>query len=295
MRQSTIDKYTDLVIDLYVNHKMPLYKIAEENHVWDKTIKEILIKNNIKLRTRSESLSYPINPNYFEKIDSNEKSYFLGWLATDGFSNPITRVVGLSINEKDRKIIELFKRSIEAEVPIEIIKNSGFSSNYNMCRLRVSNGKISSDLHKLGISKNKSYELKFPILDEKYFYPFMRGAIEGDGEIRIVHGKNGKTIFSLCLSGTKDFLKGFTDYFGKMGIYFSVSKKRYKSRDGYYYRIFIQNKLNIIKILDKMYENHNGLFLDRKYNVYLKMKEFLKENPIKIQYITSKLKNTNFD
>ena len=79
-----------------------------------KNLKEILKKNNIIPRNKSiANRIYFCDDNYFEKIDSKDKAYFLGLLMADG--NKYKNTVRIELQEKDKSILELFKKYIEYE------------------------------------------------------------------------------------------------------------------------------------------------------------------------------------
>ena len=68
----------------------------------------ILKRNTVTTRNISEGLrKFKVNNDYFEKIDTKDKAYFLGLLIADGNNE----VVGfrLQLKESDKHILETFK------------------------------------------------------------------------------------------------------------------------------------------------------------------------------------------
>lgn len=53
---------------------------------------------------------YSLNESYFEKIDSEEKAYFLGFLFSDGSVSKYS--LNLSLAEVDKEILEKKSRKI---------------------------------------------------------------------------------------------------------------------------------------------------------------------------------------
>lgn len=60
-------------------------EIARRENTYTQKIIDFLKRNNIEIRGYSQSnAKYDINSNFFERIDSHEKAYFLGWMYSDG-------------------------------------------------------------------------------------------------------------------------------------------------------------------------------------------------------------------
>jgi transposase len=152
-------------------------------------------KGHSKGTTRNRKYFFDLN--FFEKIDTEEKAYWLGFLMADGYV-AYKGVISLALQEKDFNHIELFKKSINCE-NIPIIYNKKTKSY----RINISSIKMAEDLIKLGCIQKKSLILKFPNynkIPKQLIHHFMRGYFDGDGCIYI-----GK---SPCFSvlGTPEFL-----------------------------------------------------------------------------------------
>ena len=54
------------------------------------------------------------NQNFFSKIDSHDKAYFLGFLMADGYicTTPYNKQIGIGIQTKDKYILEYYKNLI---------------------------------------------------------------------------------------------------------------------------------------------------------------------------------------
>ena len=73
------------------------------------TITNLIRKNNIKTRDNSQcQQKYKINENIFEKIDTEEKAYWLGFLAGDGCVYRDT--LNLNLQVKDLEHLKKFKK-----------------------------------------------------------------------------------------------------------------------------------------------------------------------------------------
>lgn len=65
---------------------------------------------------------YTFNKDYFERIDSKDKAYFLGLLYADG-CNSISATQGqctivINLHEKDRSILDIFNKYIGSNKPL---------------------------------------------------------------------------------------------------------------------------------------------------------------------------------
>ena len=65
----------------------------------------------------------------------------------------------------------------------DVIQNSGFSNNTPMSRLVFNSKKMAYDFIDKGIIQRKSLVLKPPLIESKYFLPFILGYFDGDGSI----------------------------------------------------------------------------------------------------------------
>jgi hypothetical protein len=77
------------ICNKYKTGEYTLIKLANEYNVKYPTVSSILKVRKISLRKDISALhqKYTINQNYFDKIDTEEKAYFLGFLYADGYNN----------------------------------------------------------------------------------------------------------------------------------------------------------------------------------------------------------------
>lgn len=121
-----------------------------------------------------------IMDNMFSTVDTEEKAYLLGWVASDGHVSK--GGFAISIHHKDEAVLHLLKRVVSAD--LLIAKSNG---PFNpMVALRVSSKQISQDICSLlEISPGrKSDTVKFPKLSsEALSWAFLRGFFDGDGSV----------------------------------------------------------------------------------------------------------------
>ncbi len=133
-----------------------------------------------------------LNLDYFERIDSRNKAYFLGFIAADGAivrnKGSNVRTLTITIHSKDRHLLEKFKEEINSSKPIYSITYkskilSSYKLNVDHVRFTTSQRLFIENLENLGITSNKSLtmlDLLTSIPDE--FKPaFIIGYFDGDG------------------------------------------------------------------------------------------------------------------
>ena len=83
-----------------------------------KTIKRILLENNIPIR--NDNHSYKANYRIFENIDTPEKAYWLGFIAADGcvYVREKNATIRIAIKSSDKEHLEKFKKFMESDVKI---------------------------------------------------------------------------------------------------------------------------------------------------------------------------------
>jgi hypothetical protein len=110
------------------------------------------------------------------------------------------------------------------------------------------------DFVDFGIRQRKSLTVKMPKIDDKYFYHFLRGVIEGDGSI--IYHKN--RLIVTINSGSLEFLQAINNI---VGINSSIFKTNA------IYRIAYTGKY-AKTLCELIYKDSEGLRLKRKYDKY---------------------------
>lgn len=120
--QKILDKNRDFIINEYNNNNKSLKEIGNELQISPTTIKNFLIKNNIKIKNNSEChRQLKLNEHYFDKIDTLEKAYILGFICADGWVSNNSNVLGFTIHNKDKEVLHFIKEELESEAPIKNI------------------------------------------------------------------------------------------------------------------------------------------------------------------------------
>lgn len=153
-----------------------LASIASEYNVAPQTI-HTYIKEKTTLRYYTESsVIYKANEHFFENIDTNEQTYWLGYFFASGciVNQYASYGIQLSSNIKDLDRLEHFKQAIETDAPIlEFADNTYY--------IRLGRKALFDQLSAYGLQINKNKTMIFPILPKKLLSAFILGYYDGKG------------------------------------------------------------------------------------------------------------------
>lgn len=171
---------------------VPIREIANRMESTHRRVRDLLLKIGVPLRGNRW---YDYNEDYFSKIDTSEKAYWLGFLYADGcvFSdgykiNSVT--VKLSSCDKEHLISlkcavgytgQIKDRSYNATFPIK-----KYNGSFKSSQLRITSKKMVKDLITLGCHQNKSLTVCFPnhsVVPTDFISHFIRGYFDGDGSV----------------------------------------------------------------------------------------------------------------
>ena len=166
-----------------------------------------------------------LDDNFFKNIDTEEKAYVLGFIASDGSISNQARIISIALSEVDKDILEKIKHVIYDGLLIKPQKVYG-KNNKKQCRICICSKTIGEDVCKiLGISSGKkSATVKFPKLPADFVWGFIRGYFDGDGNIRSID-RNPKKGLECGISSNSEFIKsGIKNICDRSAIYCHVNK-----------------------------------------------------------------------
>lgn len=265
----------DNIINLYKNNTS-LREIQQITGYNRQKISKILSNIGIKTSVGNHYRKYFFDFNFFENIDDQIKSYWLGFLYADGCVLPQNKygeqTFKLAIGEKDIKTIEQFKTDMKSSYPIrrDCSRHLKEPTHQVQVLLEQRSQKTVNDLKKLGCVENKSLVLTFPTEEQvpkSLIYHFIRGYFDGDGSIcKDIHHKN-KIYYSINITETESFIKTLSTYFQ----YGNVIKDKRKTNSWYY---CVHKQKEVIDFCNMIYKDAER-YLERKY---LRYQELLKYN-----------------
>lgn len=153
---------------------------------------------------------------YFEKINTEKKAYYLGFLYADGCVSVLSdnnKSIILLLHPDDGYILKEFLKDIRSNRPVYVNKRG-------YVFITIKSVKMADDLIRFGCLPRKSLILKFPdegIVPKGLQNHFIRGYMDGDGCISThMTKRKRKTQTFVCeikFIGTYDMLNGIKKYF----------------------------------------------------------------------------------
>ena len=122
-------------------------------------VSKILKENGIEVRSvGSYHKSKGINHEYFDVIDNEEKAYFIGFIAADGYITPNGGKLAFGLNVKDVEILEKFCQLTKCQNKISVSKvwDKRTKKYYDRCSLQVCCKELVLSLKKYGLDNNKT-------------------------------------------------------------------------------------------------------------------------------------------
>jgi len=174
-----IDASTETVIcERYVNGESSRDISRTMEGVSEEKVVSILKRNGIERRKGSPiSRRYTCNERFFEVIDTEEKAYWLGFLAADGSVDEKKRSVIFGLHAKDTDTVCAFRNAISATNPVATY---GGEKNRHSKIVIVSEIMV-NDLRKHGLIAPLSFGIQWPDLHPDLMRHFLRGYSDGDG------------------------------------------------------------------------------------------------------------------
>lgn len=264
------EHYTSKMNDKYEEAKklfldgLSLSEIEKQTGFNRKRLSSLLKHEGYSIKKNNQKYNY--NEKAFEKIDTEEKAYWLGFLYADGNIRVIgQKALVLSLSAKDEQHLEKFKNFISPEHEIwkEKVFLEATSKTYNSVRLSITNSKIVDDLINVGCVPDKTFILSFPKLQDNLIRHFIRGYFDGDGTAAKV---NGKACFGI-LGASKDFVVEIEKHLNQ---YAKVSNKKVTERNragrNTLYEFRYGAQADIIKIYHYLYDDA-VVYLERKHTL----------------------------
>lgn len=205
---------------------------------------------------------YKFNEHYFDVIDSQDKAYWLGFFAADGYNHMSKGCVEFRLHNQDREILEKFKTSVNSNHPIRLYKNT-------YCNLSLYSRHLCNTLASYGLAQAKTYTLTIPALSSNLMRHFIRGYFDGDGCFSVIprsdRGPDSK-IYQFNITGMENPLLVIQNHLVDM---LGIKKLPLKSRvSTTAVTLHYGGRMVCKKILDYLYQDAN-IYLKRKYDKYI--------------------------
>ncbi len=228
-------------------------ELGEKYGVHSNSIRGILMRRGVERRLRT----YAVNENYFHEINTEEKSYWFGFILADG--NVRQYMLRLELHKKDKKHLEKLRLAISSSNPVQ------FPKSRNSCTLNVNSKKVVGDLFSWGCIENKTCHVASPDIDPQLYRHFVRGYFDGDGWISYrMHSGKWKIWQCGLSSSSKKIIEEIHAWTqGTVGRSFGST---FKTGRGHH-RLDYSGKRSVLSFLRLLYEDAS-VFLDRKMKLY---------------------------
>jgi hypothetical protein len=261
------EEQKDLIVRLYQQYGSAP-KVGQAFGVGNHAIEKILKERGIK-RTGKGGRLYQINEYYFDEIDTPNKAYILGFLYADGSNVKSKRTISMSLEERDKDILERIRNEIGSERPLEFLDYSNkhdFGYTYkNQYRLLLFSAHMCEALESHGMVPNKSLVLNFPDIREDLLPFFILGVFDGDGSVS--QCKTKETNFTLTITSTESFCEKLKEIVeAKLGIRCHIYDAQ--NHNGITKVFNISGRLQVKQFLDWLYKDAD-MFLERKHDRYI--------------------------
>lgn len=231
-------------------------------------------------------LKYSVNEQFFD-IWTSQMAYILGFTYADG--NIHRSSLSWEIQLGDKNILKKFNIALNSTYPIKTQRQSS-------CRLRINNQVLINAAVKRGLLPKKNIRNTLPEIPDQLMGHFVRGYLDGDGWIVL---RKGRVELDVGFSnGNGKFLAVINHILEKfLKIEPATVRKKVKitknkiTSTSYTIEYYSSNAWLIAQWL---YENLNkdDLYLDRKYQKYIRAKKlylYLKSGTKKVRVVQKRL------
>ena len=165
---------------------MDRLKISSKFFVYNVLKKADIIRDYINCRHPN------VNSGYFDKIDTHEKAYWLGFIFADGCVRDKRSGFTLAQHPKDIYVLQELAKVLNVKTKIGVNKQP-------LATLYVNNVQLKKALIHKGCVPRKSLILKPPLhLPKKFRMTFILGLFDGDGSIYIRKRPFLRFCFDIC-------------------------------------------------------------------------------------------------
>lgn len=240
-------------VNQYILENKTLKEICDSSGISRKILTRWIVQSGYKIRPKKK-LDY--DETLFDNIDTEEKAYWLGFIYADGY-----------VSDKSNFEISLSLKDTSHLIKLGKLLNYTVKKDHFRCRLSISNLHLTDSLKRHGVIPRKSLIATFPEhLDNCLIRHFIRGYFDGDGCIS-VSTKPPSYQITVSILGTLNVLCNIEK---KSNVSFYKAHDKRHHTDCYSMRIYShEDKYDFLKYI---YEN-STIYLNRKYNLYLKVKE----------------------
>lgn len=227
--------------------------------------------------------------NYFKNINTSEKAYILGLLASDGniynYNNSYYATIRLKYTDVD--ILEKVKKTMNITSKItyqeeNVVFPQGNQGIAKMCCLRIYGKEIINDLISYGLVPNKTLHLKvdYKKIPKEFVRDYLRGLWDGDGTFGFYERQNNSHTYEVHYIGSSEIVNDIKDIILENFPYYKIDTWHAKECNENIFRLGLSRRDDCIEFLNFLYKDAN-IYLDRKYQKYIDCIDLVKSIPFK--------------
>lgn len=168
---------------------------------------------------------YHADKHFLDIIDSHEKAWFIGLIASDGCLFERNNLIQITLQEKDKETLEQVKTILKAGNPLH------WNDDKKTYTLSICNKQLYSRLIEIGLTPKKTWTLDFNFLlkniPEEFHSSLFRGYWDGDGTITF--NERGASYSTVSVVAPWSTIVVFQEYLNqKFGFSFSILKDNRK-------------------------------------------------------------------
>ena len=215
---------------------------------------------------------YHVNYQQMTCIDTPEKAYLLGYLASDGSIVKVGNLYRITFCclSKDDELLDYCQEILQSNYPV-------YYAQGNQSQITINSRELGEILISLGIKPQKDFKCSVPHLKDLQLFHFVRGFFDGDGHI----GQFKKYSTTVNIASNFENLSKFQELFSKYGCQTTIRKRKETPADKDYGFILF-NDIKSKYVFLKLIYNQSGKFkLTRKYNRAMEYIKWVESSPSK--------------
>lgn len=217
-----------------------------------------------RLRGGGNSIKYEINETIFEKCDSPEKAYWIGFIMADGcvsISHRGEYLLVIRLKNGDKNHLEKFRQFLSVNIPIkERWITGGNAKPRKDASISISRKKIVDSLKQYGIVPRKTGKEQIKNIPQEYHSDFIRGYFDGDGCLLRAKKTGQLSLQIACAS--KLFIQSIQEILIK---HCNLLKTKLPHRSNCY-KLTYGGNLQVPRIFNYLLQN-SDVKLERKYKL----------------------------
>lgn len=177
---NSFDELTELAIcERYLSGESPA-ALGEEFGCDRNSVLRIVRRLGQARRREGRPRTHTCDDSYFDRIDTQEKAYWLGFVAADG--GVVRNAVRVKLAARDKEHLYRLRAALGATNPVLDTVTTSRGRPFDQSYLTITSERLTSGLASHGVVPNKSATLAWPEqLSPDLVRQYLRGYVDGDG------------------------------------------------------------------------------------------------------------------